>query len=436
MRAMKDTGVDWIGKIPSDWHVRKLRGLLKQVGSGTTPKGDDYYTDGIHKWLNTGDLNDGYITDIPKSINAAALLDHSVLRQYPADSIVIAMYGATIGKLGILKESCVTNQACCVMFAWEELLDNKFLYYYLYAIRDAIISLSYGAGQPNISQETIKRLKVPICRAEEQHKISRFLDAKCAQIDAIIEKQQQVIEKLKAYKQSVITEAVTKGLDPTVPMKDSGVEWIGKVPIKREIVRLKYLVRLIESGVSVNAGQEEAKDGEYGVLKTSCVSKYEFDIHENKSVNYDEMDQVSCPVRGNTIIVSRMNTPELVGACGYVAEDNDVVFLPDRLWQVHFLKGINVRYIWYFLISSNIRSYYESLSTGTSSSMQNISQGQFGNAFVALPELDEQNSVVKHLDSCCAAIDSLTEKKKTIIDKLTDYKKSLIYEAVTGKMEV
>ena len=183
-------------------------------------------------------------------------------------------------------------------------------------------------------------------------------------------------------------------------------------------------------------GSEYARENELGVLQTSSVSDFIFNIHENKSVNKDEEYRVSCPVQSNTLIVSRMNTPELVGACGYVEKSYPNIFLPDRLWQVHFNCSVNVKYIWYYLRSKCVRFYISSLSTGTSSSMQNISQDQFNNIIIVLPTDEQQRRIVEFLDQKCFVIDSTIEKKQALIDKLTEYKKSLIYEVVTGKKEV
>ena len=159
-------------------------------------------------------------------------------------------------------------------------------------------------------------------------------------------------------------------------------------------------------------------------------------VEENKEVNLEELDRVSCPVRANTIIVSRMNTPELVGACGYVEQDYPNLFLPDRLWQVHFVDSVVVKYVWYYLSSNYIRNYYSSLSSGTSSSMQNISQGQFENARLLLPPPEVQRDIVEFLDKKCATLDSLVAEKESLIADLEAYKKSLIFEVVTGKRRV
>ena len=302
---------------------------------------------------------------------------------------------------------------------------------------DAMNALTVGIREGrNIKYEDFANSVLAIPPITEQIAIAEFLDAKVAHIDSVIAEAKASIEEYKAWKASIIYEAVTKGLDPNVEMKDSGVEWIGDIPADWDVIRLKSVISFIESGVSVNAAQTPANEGGIGVLKTSSVSKYSFRPEENKEVNVEELGRVSCPVKANTIIVSRMNTPELVGACGFVEQNWPNLFLPDRLWQVHFVKSVNVKYVWYYLCSNYIRSYYASLSSGTSSSMQNISQGQFENAYLMLPPYEVQLELVEHLDKKCSSIDSLIFEKESLISDLESYKKSLIFEVVTGKRKV
>ena len=218
-------------------------------------------------------------------------------------------------------------------------------------------------------------------------------------------------------------------------MRDSGVAWIGMVPENATIVRLKHLTAYIESGTSVNAGQSPAQNSAFGILKTSCVSKFVFSPGENKSVNLDEYNRVHCPVCHNTIIVSRMNTPDLVGACGYVDRDYPNLFLPDRLWQVHFKTSVNVKYLWYYLQSCAVRQYYASLATGTSSSMQNISQQQFLNVPVVLFPDTFAFQIVAFLDNKCQQIDAIIAEAKASIEEYKAWKASIIYEAVTKGLD-
>lgn len=407
MRKMKDSGIEWIGEIPEEWEIKRLKAVLCERNESNNPIKTDYILSltndrGVIPYDEKGDVGNKSKEDVSGYKIA-----------YPND-IVLNSMNVIIGSVALSKYyGCVSPVYYMLYLRNPE--DNIRYYNYIFQTKEFQSKLKgYGNGimeiRMRIQMLKLNTVDLPIADFDTQHRIADYLDDKCGKIDRYIETQRAIIEKLKAYKQAVITEAVTKGLDPTASRKDSGVEWIGEIPQGWNITTLKYLISFIESGVSVNAGQEEAKEGEFGVLKTSCVSKYVFDIHENKSVNFDEMNRVKCPVRKNTIIVSRMNTPELVGACAYVEQSNDTVFLPDRLWQVHFSSNVNVKYVWYFLRSEVIRAYYASLSTGTSSSMQNISQSQFNHVFVVLPEMNTQKEIIHYLDRITAEINRTIQK--------------------------
>lgn len=206
---MKDSGVEWIGEIPEGWEVKKITHLFNSIGSGTTPTaGDLKYYEGPINFLQTGDLNDGYIYTTKKTIKEKSLIDFTSLKVYPKDSLVMAMYGATIGKLGILKIASATNQACCVM-GKSLIVDSIYMFYVFLAFRKEIVSLGYGGGQPNISQDVIKSLRFPIPSRTKQTAIVNFLDAQSTKIDQAITLQQSQIEKLKEYKATLIDGAVT-----------------------------------------------------------------------------------------------------------------------------------------------------------------------------------------------------------------------------------
>ncbi|RYZ16823.1 MAG: restriction endonuclease subunit S, partial [Sphingobacteriales bacterium] len=155
--SYKSSGVEWIGEIPAHWELRKLSRSFERIGSGTTPSVDNrsYYEGGTINWVNTGDLNDTFLTDTARRVTDIALHEHSALRIFPAGSVVMAMYGATIGKLSMLGIPACTNQACCVLTR-SDYFDNKYLFYWLATNRQHIISMAYGGGQPNISQELVK----------------------------------------------------------------------------------------------------------------------------------------------------------------------------------------------------------------------------------------------------------------------------------------
>ena len=206
---LKDSGIDWIGQILEHWEVRKVTHIFKNIGSGTTPSTDisDYYDESGLNWLQTGDLNDSFITETSKHITPLAVAKCN-LKQYHPGSLVIAMYGATVGKLGILSISTTVNQACCVLTP-SSTIDIEFAYFSFLAAKQYLISLSTGGGQPNISQDVISRHKLALPPYKEQIEIVKKLRKKCTGIDSALAKAKREVELLKEYKQTVITEAVT-----------------------------------------------------------------------------------------------------------------------------------------------------------------------------------------------------------------------------------
>lgn len=206
---LKESGVEWIGKVPEHWEVMKTSLLYTNIGSGTTPSTSkqEYYEDDGFCWLQTGDLNDGYITDTSKKISKVAVKDYK-LRFYPVGSIVIAMYGATIGKIGLLKIPTATNQACCVL-PYSNKMNEMYAFYVCQIAKSQMLLEAVGGGQPNISQDIIKKLKLPVPPLCEQQAIAVYLDGRCSEIDKAIATQQKRIALLQELRQSVIKEAIT-----------------------------------------------------------------------------------------------------------------------------------------------------------------------------------------------------------------------------------
>lgn len=218
---MKPSGIEWLGDVPEHWGVWKLTHAFEKIGSGTTPKTDnrEYYDDGTHPWVNTGDLNDGDLTDCEKKITDLALSDHTTLRTYPPGSVVIAMYGATIGKLAILQFPASVNQACCV-FSGKLTIEYKFLFFWLLAYRPQIISLASGGGQPNVNQDILRGLRVACPALAEQETIIEFLEAETAKFDTLTAEAQRAIDLLQERRTALISAAVTGQIDVRPPPKN------------------------------------------------------------------------------------------------------------------------------------------------------------------------------------------------------------------------
>lgn len=429
-REMKDSGIEWVKNIPASWEIRRNKTCFdcsKEIIGDKSAETQllSLTTKGI-KQKNTSDS----AGKVPESYDTYQVVVPNDIVMCLFDLDMSAVFSGISNYLGMISPAykvlkCKKDMYPQYAAYWFDCVFNgrKFKHY----AKNLRYTLNY---------DEFAILSIIVPPLSEQKQIASYLDAECAHIDAVMEQTRASIEEYKKLKQALITQAVTKGIRPNRPMKDSGVDWIGTVPCDWTIQKLKNIIIAIESGVSVNAAQYPAQEGEIGVLKTSCVSKFTFLPEENKAVNQEEYDRVACPVKANTIIMSRMNTPDLVGACGYVDENYPNLYLPDRLWQVHFSAQANVKYIWYYLNCKNVRNYYASLAVGTSSSMQNISQDQFYNTFVPIPTTEEQKEIVAYLDEKIPKMDALVARKEKFISEFESYKKSMIYEYVTGKKMV
>ncbi len=210
---MKDSGVEWLGEVPEHWDIWKIGRGFRRIGSGTTPATNDMsFYEGDIPWVTTSELRENIITDTVSKLTERAIKEHSALSLYSPGTLLVAMYGATIGRLGILGITACTNQACCA-FAEPVALDTKFTFYWLLARRQEIIIISSGGGQPNINQEKLRDLRIPVPPTPEQRAIASFLDRETACIDALVSKIRDGIEKLREYRTALISAAVTGNID-------------------------------------------------------------------------------------------------------------------------------------------------------------------------------------------------------------------------------
>lgn len=208
--SMKDSSIEWIGEIPEEWDVSKIKYSLILMGSGSTPDSSNPLNyDGEINWIQSGDLyGKSYITETEKTITKYALHGNKSLKRYIAPFVVVAMYGASVGNIALSQIDSYTNQACCVMKG-DNSLDNKYLYYFLIANKHEMLMLAIGGTQPNISQQLIKNLTIIIPKFNDQLEIVEFLDKKCSEIDSVISKKERQLDLIKEHRKSLIYEYVT-----------------------------------------------------------------------------------------------------------------------------------------------------------------------------------------------------------------------------------
>ena len=424
MRAMKDSGIAWIGEIPADWSITILSALFyerKYKNRGLVEK-------------NLLSLSYGNI--VRKSIESNEGLLPASFETYnivESGNIVFRLTDLQNDKrslrTGLCKERGIITSAYVTLQIRSD--DSPRYMHYLFHTYD-LCKVFYGLGdgvRQGMNYEDLKHLQVLRPDLKTQHRIADYLDRKCSQIDAIIARQQEVIEKLKAYKLSVITEAVTKGLNPHAPMKDSGVEWIGEIPEHWKVPKIKYLAT-IASGGTPDRSHSEYWNGSINWAKTGELQNNEVYETEEK-VSELALENSSAKVFDvDTILVAMYGQGKTRGMTALLK-------VPSATNQACAgitvcSKDIIVSYLWLFLMGA-----YDALREKANGSGQpNLSSALIADFYVTLPPLQEQANICKTIAKRLPHIDEIIRQKEVIINKLIAYKKSLIYESATGKKEV
>lgn len=428
--SYKDSGVQWLGDIPSHWEVWKITHAMDLIGSGTTPKSDNLeYYDGDVLWVTTSELRESYIYDTKQKVTDSAIQDYSALKKYPINSIAIAMYGATIGRLGILAKEATFNQACCV-FSGSKVLNHKFLYYWLWMRRPILISLSNGGGQPNLSQDDLKKLKLALPPMDEQKIIADFLDKRLAQVDALIAKQETLLEKLAEQRVALISHAVTKGLNPDVEMKETGISWFKQIPKSWDIKQLKFVITKIQTGSTPPSAVPEYYSSDdivwYGPADFTDEN-YILNESVKKISALALEDKVVKPMpKGSIMMIG-------IGATlGKVAITNVDCTTNQQINSLISIEDVNAKYLMYQL--NSLRDIVKLLSSA--STLGIINQEKTKCLKIIVPSLNDQNEIVEFLDKELNEISAVKKSVEQTINKLKEYRSTLITQVVTGKIDV
>lgn len=421
-RQYKDSGIEWIGDIPNDWDVKRIKYAVVEMGSGTTPSSDNsHFYGGDIPWIQSGDLyNTSLITKTSKTVTEQAFQSCSALKIFHKPYIVIAMYGASVGNVSMSLIDACTNQACCVI---KPNANNNLAYlkYWLEICKTDFINKSVGGGQPNISQDKIREQAYICPSLEEQQSIVKYLDSKTASIDSAIQAQKDIVEKLKEYRQAVINEAVTKGLNPDAEMKDSGIEWIGEIPKSWEVMPNKYLMTKQKDLCPVYNGEN--------ILSLSMRGVYVRDPYDESGKRPKTYNGYQFVYDGDLLmcLFDIDVTPRCVGR----VYDNGLTS-PAYSRFVMNRKKANVDYYYYYYLALDFDKTLLHLAKNMRSS---FTETDFGHINAPVPPIKEQQQIVEYLDSKTTTIDKAIEQKNAIIEKLEEYKKSIIYNAVTGKID-
>lgn len=409
MREMKDSGVEWIGEIPKNWKICRLKDYAHICN------GRDY--------SEVLDENGDYPV-----IGSGGQFAKACEPLYQKESVLLGRKG-TIDKPLFVDYPFWTVDT----MYYTEIKENVSAKYFYYLCTQIEFDFyQYGSAVPSMTQRDLYNVNFPYPTLDEQRRIANYLDRKCSQIDTIIARQQEVIEKLKAYKLSVITEAVTKGLNPDVPMKDSGVEWIGEIPEHWEIRRIGSFARVTSSKrifeeSYVDEGVPFYRSKEITDLSKGLHVQTEIFIPEEV---FEQVNEASpAPKCGDILLTS-------IGTIGntWISDGRKFYYKDGNITQIEANDSFDSAYVEYCFSSNVVLEQYTRLAMG--STLLALTIIKIKKILVAFPPLDEQRKIVQYLKLKCSSIDAAIKNKENLITKLVDYKKSLIYEVVTGKKEV
>ena len=419
MREMKDSGIAWIGAIPNHWKVSKIKQIVcwKSVkGQPDLPVLSLYRDYGVVPKDSRDDNHN------------VTSLDTSGYKVVERGDLVINKMKAWQGSLAVSEYNGIVSPAYHICKITSEKICKKYLHYLL---RDAsylpeYMRLSTGlrVGQWDLSFDDFKNIPFLVPPLAEQDRIAAFLDAECAEIDAVLEKTRASIEEYKKLKQAVITQAVTKGVRGDRPMKDSGIEWIGEIPAEWDVLNLVAHTSML----TPMRDRPENLDGPIPWVRIEDFEgKYIESSKAGLGVSMKTVKEMNLKVYPVGTILCTSSC--IMGKCAIVSRElvsnqRFIGIIPDRTTDKTYL---------YYLMTSNAERM-NFLSTGALQA--NLSRSAFEHLIVQFPPYSEQQEIVAYLDDKCEKIDALIARKQQYLTEIENYKKSLIYEYVTGKKEV
>lgn len=431
MSEMKDSGIEWIGEIPKGWKVSRIKQLFSEVND-RCENGENYTLLSVSEYYGVAPKSER-ISDDDMLTHAETLDGYKICNE---NDLVMNIMLAWKRALGVSEYTGIVSPAYCI-YRGKQNMCAKYFHYLFRTDVYANLFKQYSTGiidsRLRLYPDKFLSLKCQVPPLGVQRRIADYLDRKCSQIDAIIARQQEVIEKLKAYKLSVITEAVTKGLNPDVPMKDSGVEWIGEIPEHWTVSVLRYGLDNIQTGPfgSQLHAEDYIEDGIFVINPANIVEGCI--VPDNRcSVTESKAQELSRHIldKGDIVFARRGE----MGRCACFSGCSKQYLCGTGCIKIRCNANLMPEFISWFLQTSCVKQYLTLNSVGTT--MANLNTTIISGIPVVYPPMSEQERIVKYIKNKIYEIDDALKNKLSIVDKFTEYKKSLIYEVVTGKKEV
>lgn len=427
MREMKDSGIPWLGEYPAAWSLKKIKYCLQERIEKNNPvRTTDILSLTAKQGVIPYDQKEGGGNKPKEDVSAYRLA-------YPGDIVMNSM-NILSGSVGLSQYFGCVSPVYYMLRPYGTREDVRYYNYIfqttmfqrsLYGLGNGILIKESGNGKLNtirmrIPMDKFGGLFIPVAPAKEQSRIADYLDTKCAEIDVLAADIQTQIDTLEQYKRSVITEAVTKGLEPDVEMKDSGIQWIGMMPAHWDCIRGKYILKYIQKPVRDDDGVITCfRDGEVTLRSNRREDGFTM---ADKEIGYQGIDVGDLVVHGMDGFAGAIGISDSRGKASPVLNVLDT--------------EQNKRYIMYFLRSMAYSDVFLALATGIRVRSCDLRWNKLSELFYPVPPLEEQEAIVDYIDSILRRTDEVIAAKKEQLSTLEAYKKSLIYEYVTGKKEV
>ena len=422
--AYKDSGVAWLGEVPGHWEVKRLKYLLSLLTEKTDRRINPVALENIESWSGRFIATDSEFSGEGVAFIQGDML-FGKLRPYLAKVLLADSEGEAVGDFHVMRPS----DDVAPRFVQYQLLNRTFI--------DIVDGSTFGSKMPRASWEFVGSMPLTIPPMAEQTAIATFLDHETAKIDALVAEQQRLIELLQEKRQAVISHAVTKGLDPSVSMKDSGVEWLGEVPAHWEVRALRRVIGSIEQGWSPACHAREADEQEWGVLKAGCLNGGLYRPSENKALPSELEPQEWYEVRVGDVLMSRASgSPELVGSTALVTTTRARLMLSDKIFRLQLHDAVDSRFFVAALNSRPLRVQIENALSGGNGMANNLPQSSLLTFVMPVPPLAEQGSIATFLDHETTKLDALVTEAHTAITLLQERRTALISAAVTGQIDV
>lgn len=403
--------------IPQNWSLTKIKYIAETIPGGTpSTSKNEYWENGNIPWLQSGKLKNSNILAADKFITELGLKSSST-KMIKRNTTLVALTGATCANVGYLTFEACANQSVIAINENENKAESRFLFYSLLNIRNQILINQTGGAQAGVNNHDISNLQILLPSKQTQIRIAEFLDEKVGEIDTIIEKKEVLLLRLEEKKRNIINEVVTKGLNPNVTMKDSGIEWIGEIPVNWNVSKLKYLV-------SLNSN-EKLNDLEFK-LALDNIESWTGSLKSNESSEFEGIGNVFC--KGD-VLFNKLR-PYLAKV--YHAEMNGICV--NELLVLSCLEFLLSKFLFYRMISPAFIEIVNSSTYGAK--MPRANWNFIGDIPIPLPGVEEQSRIILFLDKKQTEFTYLVNKVQLQIEKLKEYRQTLISEAVTGKLEI